>query len=251
MDKKSAQYYDAVYQFKDYAGEAGAIAELISREVPGARRVLNVTCGAHEHVRTLKTHFRVDGVDIMDPFLEIARAKNPDGRYVQADMRDFDMGATYDAVLCLFSAIGYMLTPEDLDRALANFVRHVKLGGLIGVEPSFASNRWQEGKPFMRVVDTDDLKIARLNTSKIEGPISVMDLYYLVADGTGVSYFVEEHRTRLYSRAEMEAAFRNCGEPVTYLPDWAGGRGLYINRYNVTSPRTSCADCTIARCSAS
>lgn len=230
MYEDSAKYYDVIYGSKDYAGEARAIAELIAQEVPVARRVLDVACGTHEHVRTLKNRFQVDGVDITGPFLEIARSKNPDGRYVEADMRDFDMGKTYDAVLCLFSAIGYMLTPEDLDRALANFARHVRPGGLIAVEPWFAPDAWRAGRPAMRAVDTDDLKIARLNTSKVEGPISVVEFYYLVADGNGVSHFVEEHRLRLYGRAEMEAAFRNCGEPVTYLPDWVGGRGLYINR---------------------
>ena len=50
-------------------------------------------------------------------------------------MTDFDLATTYDAVTCLFSAIGYVRTVDRMNRAVACMARHVKPGGVLIVEP--------------------------------------------------------------------------------------------------------------------
>ena len=39
----------------------------------------------------------------------------------QGDMTDFNMGKTYDVVMCLFSSIGYVKTLENVAASLQNF----------------------------------------------------------------------------------------------------------------------------------
>ena len=65
MFKESAEFYDAIYCFKDYATEAAQIAALVRATHPGARRVLDVACGTGEHARHLSAShgFEVDGLD--------------------------------------------------------------------------------------------------------------------------------------------------------------------------------------------
>ena len=54
MFSESAELYDLIYsRFKDYPAEARQLAELIRRERPGARTVLDVACGTAEHARLL------------------------------------------------------------------------------------------------------------------------------------------------------------------------------------------------------
>jgi SAM-dependent methyltransferase len=52
-----------------------------------------------------------------------------------ADPADFNLGLTFDAVVCLFSAIGYVVTVKRLHSALAAMARHLRPGGVLLVEP--------------------------------------------------------------------------------------------------------------------
>ena len=106
MSSVTAEIYDAIYAFKDYAGEALKIRQLIAWERPGAKTILDVACGTGEHAKLLSADFEVDGIDLEPKFVEIARAKNPAGNFSIADMRAFDLKKRYDVVQCLFSSIG-------------------------------------------------------------------------------------------------------------------------------------------------
>jgi 2-polyprenyl-3-methyl-5-hydroxy-6-metoxy-1,4-benzoquinol methylase len=83
--------------------ESQRLRDLIDRVVPGARTLLDVACGSGAHAKLLKDYYAVDGIDLNNSYLEAARTKNPSGKYYCADMTDFDLGARYDVVTCLFS----------------------------------------------------------------------------------------------------------------------------------------------------
>ena len=113
MFSKSAELYDKIYfEFKDYEAEAQMINESINRENPSAQKILDVACGTGEHARILreKYGFDVDGIDLNDKLISLAQRKNPIGNFNNADMVDFDLGKSYDIVMCLFSSIGYVKT---------------------------------------------------------------------------------------------------------------------------------------------
>lgn len=135
MFTESAEFYDAIYSFRDYPAQAKKLTELVEARLPEAKTMLDVACGPHEHALHLKTRFELDGVDLNPVFIEKARTKNLDGRYEVADMRDFDLGRTYDVVTCLFSSIGYMQGDEELASAIAMLKKHTRPGGFIFVEP--------------------------------------------------------------------------------------------------------------------
>jgi SAM-dependent methyltransferase len=110
----------------------------------GARRWLR----HGEHARLLTDQgFAVDGLDIESAFVRIASAKNPAGRFVVADMSDFQLPNRYDALLCLFSSIAYLRTLERVTRALACVRDHLAPGGVALVEPWFppGSTRGEPG----------------------------------------------------------------------------------------------------------
>src|SRR5262245_22261173 len=110
MFTETAEFYDAIYfAFKDYAAEAAIIAERIRPVRPGTRRVLDIACGTGEHARILSSTygFEVDGIDLNPDFVRLAQARNPAGKFRVADMTDFDLADRYDALICMFSSIGY------------------------------------------------------------------------------------------------------------------------------------------------
>jgi len=57
MFSETAELYDAIYSFKDYAAEAERVRELVVRAGgPGGGALLDVACGTGGHVGGLRAH---------------------------------------------------------------------------------------------------------------------------------------------------------------------------------------------------
>jgi SAM-dependent methyltransferase len=234
MFSESAELYDLIYQqFKDYGEESRRVAELLRRIHPGAHRLLDVACGTGEHARILGAEhgYAVDGVDLDPEFVRIARSKNPGRTFVAADMVDFALGRSYDAVLCLFSSIGYVRTLENVRRTLACFRRHLAPGGVVVVEPWFAPDAWQAGRVYTRTVEADGVHVCRMTHSVVRDGLSVLHFHYLIGRPQGIEHRREVHELGLFTRAEMERCFVEAGlEGVEHDPDGLTGRGLFVAR---------------------
>jgi len=108
--ENTAQVYDLIYEFngKDYRTESEVIEQLIRLRAPGAKTLLDVACGTGGHLVHLRQPFDVAGLDLDEGMLDIARRRLPGVELVNGDMRSFDLGRKFDAVVCLFSSIGYL-----------------------------------------------------------------------------------------------------------------------------------------------
>jgi SAM-dependent methyltransferase len=232
----SAELYDAIYSFKDYAQECRGLSNLIDQSMPDAHTILDVACGTGEHARFLRDRFEIDGVDINENYLQAARLKNPSGVYACADMTEFDLGRTYDVVTCLFSAIGIVSTFERLERAIACMARHVKPSGTLIVEPWFTPEQWRPYKPFMLVGELGGGKVYRTSSGVRKPRSSVLLHHYLLHTPTTV---IDLHSERielaLFTRDEMTWAFESAGMKVRYDSTGLIGRGIYLGKHDCGS----------------
>jgi len=206
MFLESPELYDAIYHFKNYARECEVLRAVIAVAAPGARTILDVACGTGEHDKFLKGHYAVDGIDLNENYLRAARLKNPVGHYTRADMTGFDLGTTYDAVTCLFSAIGYVRTAELMQRAIACMARHVKPGGVLIVEPWLTPDAWNAGASFIHTGEIGADKVCRMSLSGREGNLSVLSLHYLRGTPNGIEHYCELLELGLFARDEMARA---------------------------------------------
>ncbi|MFD0430972.1 class I SAM-dependent DNA methyltransferase [Streptomyces zhihengii] len=123
-----AEIYDLVYTLrgKDYPAESAYVAGLIRERVPGASSILDVACGTGGHLRHFLGMFdRAEGVELSDAMLAVARDRLPEARLHHGDMRDFDLGRAYDAVVCLFAAVAHQ-DPAELGGTMRCFARHLR-----------------------------------------------------------------------------------------------------------------------------
>lgn len=229
MFTKSTRFYDAIYAFKDYESEAAQLNQRIRTHAPSpSPTVLDVACGTGLHLVYLKDQYTVEGLDLDPNMLEIARRRCPGVPFHQGDLVDFDLGRTFDVVLCLFSSIGYAKTVARMQQAVQTMARHLRPGGLLVVEPWLTPEVFETGRFDARFVDEPDLKIARITTTSLEGTLSIIDFHYLVGTSDGVAHFTERHEVGLFTHDEYLDAFRDAGISVDFDPDGFMGRGLYL-----------------------
>ncbi len=222
--------YDLVYGGKDYAAETGKLRGSIDERAPGAETLLDVACGTGQHLCHLRRHYEVEGLDLSEAQLQVARERNPDCVLHLGDMLTFDLGRRFDVVTCLFSSIGYMRSVDELNQAVANMARHVEPGGLLVVEPWLTPESWLPGTLWSDYVDEPDLKVARISVSEVEGRLAVIQFHILVARVAEVNYFQERHELTLFSEDEYRATFRNAGLDVSFDSEGLIGRGLYVGQ---------------------
>lgn len=230
MFTASAEFYDLIYStIKDYASEAAQIAAIVRSANPGARSVLDAACGTGEHARQLAAlGFEVDGFDLDPNFVRIAQRKHPSGRFFVADMTAFAAPSRYDAVLCLFSSIGYLRTIDRVRQALACFRDHLSPGGVLVVEPWMPPGVLDPSRTATHAGAAGDVRVSRESRIEVDGPISRLLFTYEISDASGTRHASEVHTLGLFSRAEMQQAFEDAGLTAGYDAGGPSGRGLYV-----------------------
>jgi SAM-dependent methyltransferase len=229
MFSRSARLYDAVYaSIRDYPREAAGLDRLIQERRPGARTLLDVACGTGAHLEHLAGHYEVEGIDLDSEMLSVARERLRDATFHEADMASFDLGKRFDAVVCMFSSIGYVKTEERLGQAVASMARHLEPSGVLVVEPWLSPEAWNDRHVGAVFVDEPELKLARINIPQREGDVSIVDFNYLVGTPDGVEHFTERHELGLFTIEQQLAAFRAADLEAEHDPEGPMGRGLYI-----------------------
>jgi SAM-dependent methyltransferase len=228
MYRQAAPIYDALSRHKDYVSAAAAISQIVSGLVGPNASLLDVACGTGRHLEHLRTDFCVVGLDRSAEMLEVARQRCPGVELHVGDLRDFRINRQFDAVTCLFGSVAYAATPSELDRALQTMVEHLRVGGVLVIEPWLAPDRFVAGRLVFDIVDDADVKVARMYVTRCEGRVSVYEMDYLVATHDGVTHFTEEERLGLFTRDEYVSAFGRAGLTVLDCDSDLFGYGLFV-----------------------
>lgn len=227
-----ADVYEAIYRGrgKDYRAESALVARHIRERRPGADTLLDVACGTGSHLAHFAGMFgHVEGVDLSEDMLRVAKEHVPDVPLHQGDMRGFELGRTFDAITCMFSSVGYLPDSAALDAALSCFARHLTPGGVIVVEPWWFPDTLVSGYVGGDVVTVDGRTVSRVSHTVRDGGASRMEVHYVVASPeAGISHFTDVHVMTLFDPPTYEAAFRRAGCTVEYLTYEHTGPGLFV-----------------------
>jgi SAM-dependent methyltransferase len=228
---EAAQFYDLIQRARgrDPDAEADVVVREIRRGNPQARTMLDVACGTGANLPRFAESFDVVGLDASADMLAIAREKCPDVSFVEADMRSFDLGRRFDAIVCIFSGIGYLVEETDLRQAVLTMATHLHPGGVLAIEGWVEPSEWSGPNVSVDSCQAEGLALARVTTSSAEGMRSEFTSRYTWATGSRIDSIDEHHVLRLSDPGEFASAFAAADLSFNRLPHLLRpGRALYV-----------------------
>jgi SAM-dependent methyltransferase len=240
LDSGSAVYdadvsavYDLFYRGRgqDFVAEVAAVVRVVLERRPDAGSLLDVGCGTGEHLRAFAERFPdVAGLEMSEAMCVVARAKLPLAPVLQGDMRDFELGRSFDAITCLTSTLGYSSGTDELAGAVTAMVRHLTAGGVVVVDPWWSPAAFLDRHVAHDVVSDGSRTVARLSHSIRTGMSVRHEAHYLIADaGSGIRHVTHVQPLTLFSPGEYLDAIEGAGCVAAHVraPEFAA-RGLFV-----------------------
>jgi hypothetical protein len=122
---------------------------------------------------------------------------------------EFDLGRTFDAVVCLLHVASYHTTEDEFRRMLANFRRHLPVGGTLVFD--FWHGPGVLADPPVRRerrLEDEAIRVHRISTPRHDPAAHLVEVRYdvtIAPVGGGAPQHVEEiHRLRYFSVPELQ-----------------------------------------------
>lgn len=220
FDERFLSLYAPLLPPEQTAAEVEAVAELLGLG-PGSS-VLDLACGWGRHaVQLARRGCQVTGVDRSATLLRRAQADaaraGVEVRWVEGDAREIDYRREFDAVVSLFSSLGYFLSDAEDVRVLRAVRRALRPDGLFLLETmhrdqvarEYAERDWWETEDGTRVwVEREFDAVAGVSHERLRWR-------------QGGEEGVKEHRIRVRAATEWVALLERAGlELLAAYGDW-------------------------------
>ncbi|HEY4106430.1 MAG TPA: class I SAM-dependent methyltransferase [Polyangiaceae bacterium] len=231
-----SRYYDLLYKDKEYAREVEYIHELIQRDHPRAKSILDLGCGTGKHAFLLAERgYRVAGVDLSEQMLSEARARLAGANAEQAarwaasgaapefrqgDVRSVRIGTRFDVVVSLFHVMSYQTANADLKAALATAREHLAPNGLFIFDCWYGPAVLTE-RPEVRIrrLEDEHISVTRLAEPVLHPTQNLVDVNYHVfvkdKQSGALDELRETHTMRYLFSPEVELLLEAAGLRLT------------------------------------
>jgi SAM-dependent methyltransferase len=215
----------------DYAEEAAFFARVLTDACdPPPRTVLELGSGGGNNALHLKRSFDMTLVDVSPQMLAVSRALNPDCEHREGDMRNVDLGRTFDAVF-IHDAIMYMTNEADLRAAMRTTYRHCRAGGVALFVPDYVRETFATETRHGGHDGSDGRSLRYLEwTFDPDSSDNTFRTDYVIAmreRGGDVRVAHDYHIEGLFALADWMRLLREVGfEPSTIGDAW--GRELFV-----------------------
>lgn len=223
--REYAEYYDSLYQEKNYPGECEYLIELWDKFSDNAvQSVLDLGCGTGNHSYILaQKGYHVFGIDRSREMLSRARKKmlhlpNP-AQFLEADLSNFKLDRTFDAVISMFAVVGYLTDNKQLCSLFASAHDQLNTGGLFIFDVWYGPAVLQQLPETRKITGTtNQRKFQRLAVPSIDFTKNVVQVDYTLSTLDNITISKESHRMRYFFLPELEllARFHNFSLQAVY-----------------------------------
>jgi SAM-dependent methyltransferase len=215
-----SELYDRIHQAKSYDLETTQFLAILEElGVDKSGKFLDFGCGTGGHMNSLQgLGLQVEGFDISDEMLAVAKTKNPRGIF----HRDFEkMVRPYEVVYSLFDVINYQSSPKTLGIFLQTISDLLDPGGYFIVDSwNLSGVQLDPPKISKRTIKLGDRDIQRVVTPIFEKPSEISELRIdLIDESTGKVIETEFHRMRAWTVSEVAVALASVGISILKICD--------------------------------
>jgi SAM-dependent methyltransferase len=238
-----SQYYDLLYQDKDYSAEADYIDSLIKDHSQHVKTILDLGCGTGKHdVLLCDKGYTVHGVDISKEMLEVAESRRKDKKdrltFSQSDITQLHLNQKFDTVVSLFHVMSYQNTNAALDKVFTNVRDHLNEDGL------FIFDFWYGPavltdlpKTTIKRLENKHIKVTRIAESKLQAQLNTVDVNFNIfvtqkEDGTSIEK-KELHTMRYFFDTELEMLCEKYRFGIEAKYGWLGNKNPDFDTWNV------------------
>jgi SAM-dependent methyltransferase len=214
-----ATAYDLLYKEKDYDGETTLLVQLFQKyAAQPVRSVLDLGCGTGNHALRLATQgYHVIGIDRSAEMLAIAdrkaREQASSVRFNHADIRNADVGKSFDAALMMFAVLSYQTEDADVLAALRTARRHMDSSGLLIFDVWYGPAVLSQGtKQRVRTIDQAGTTLERTSSGTINTLQNVCHITFRLEQKNGqrADKTNESHTMRYFFQDDIDKFLKSA-----------------------------------------
>jgi SAM-dependent methyltransferase len=206
-----SQYYDLLYQTKDYGAEANFVYSRLKKYQKDIQTIIELGSGTGNHALHLcKNGITILGVERSDEMVVLAKQKKIENYHPYvADITCYELSKQADAVISLFHVISYLNDNDDLLKCFSQTNKHLKKGGIFLFDVWYSPAVYFQ-KPETRIkrLSNQQIDVTRIAEPTIHYNNQIVDVNYelIIRDKTEstVSVFLEKHPMRHFSINEIK-----------------------------------------------
>lgn len=217
-----ADVYDNLMSVVPYAWWVDYVLDLWDEYHFEPRRVLDLACGTGNVLLELKRRgFVVEGADYSAAMLRVAGRKVPSGTPLWCqDFRTLEIPSPpFDAVVCLFDSLNYLLRLSDLQKAFRGVYRHLVPGGVFVFDMN-AIRALDTGMFDQKGIGKDaSLKYEWHSAWEPATRLCTIQMEFRATTPSGIRVFHETHVQKGYTYEEVTTSLRDAGFEVLALKE--------------------------------
>lgn len=215
------KYYDIIYADKNYEKECDFLERIFRkylRSMP--KTILDAGCGTGGHAVPLaKRGYEVTGIDYSEVMINIAKQKARESGvnidFYVADLRELRLNRKFDACVCMFAVIDYLIRNKDVQKALLSIRRCLMDGAL------FIFDFWYGPavltilpSPRIKIMKEEAVQVVRFANPRLDSLHHVCEVNYnmfVLKEKKLVDEVEEKHLVRYFFPKEIEHYLEESG----------------------------------------
>ena len=210
--------YDDIYKDKDYVKESEDIEKIIRMFLFTNERqlkMLDLGCGTGTHAKLFTEQgFDVTGVDFSKEMIDIAKKKNPGGKFLVDNIANFKSEEKFDVAVALFHVVSYLTDYTDISNFFQNVYNNTTDAMLL-IFDVWCGNGVLTDPPSKRMKHLNE-NMVRLADPTVDHTRQTVDVRYIIKN-EGKKDIEETHTMRYFFATEIAAYLGLAGFEIMSL----------------------------------